>query len=1751
MNFYSVQSTIFGSNISTITAGQNTVFSTTFGNQSNYFSTNLSTFNIQFSTTVQLQSNQFSSLIGNQSNFYSNTFSTLISTFSVNTFAMTNNFSTAVQNLSNSVSTNVGNQITFLSTNFVNQSNYFSTTAGNLGVYFSTLTSTNTILYGMQISTQSGTLTQLLLTQSNYFSTNLSTQSNYFSTYISSYSNYFSTMVSTQGTITSNLLQNQSTYFGSNTSTSCNLFISTVNFQSNQFSTLLAGQSNYFVYLGSTQSTIFGNYTSTVSNQQNSTIQFQSNQFSTLLVNQGNYFLNVASTQSTIFGNYTSTLSNLQTSSIVGNSTVFSTLIWSQSNTLFNIFSTQSTIFSYNTSTISNTYSTILGAQSNTLAITVLSSQGYNLGLWSTQSTDMFINISGACNYFSTTFSSASNYFSSLAVSNQGYYIQQFTIQSSYISSYTSTYYGAVFSTVNFQNNSFSILLSTQQGIFSTVGSTQSNYFSSLISSQTGFFAVQSVNQQTYFNSQISNLSTFLLSNVSTLSNYFSTNVSTFSNVFTVGTSTTVGYFSTILSTQLGQILSTVSYQSNFYSTQVAVLNSTFSTQNAALISSLNSNISSYSTYLGNTLSTQSYMFLSSVASTITISLIGINSYNNSTIYQSLSSFSTSVYTSINNGFSTISSFDFQWVNTVSNYVNDMCNYFQNSYQNFSTFVGTPINGIGVGNFPQVTNTCNALLGILSTTFSTFSSITNNFVQTNQNISLTGNVNLTGTLTASQGVYSRFFNISNIVSTYTYFNTGAPQRYYPNPNANKVLVQLWGAGGARGSNTNGGGGAYVEGIFSANPALNYLLFVGGGGTLTSSANFYTTNGGTLGGYNGGGAGYSNITGSGGGATSLLVNNNNMDILAVAGGGGGGGFISSFNNWSGAVETQISSTTVNFNISNIAFYSNTNSVGAINSTIFMPIGSWGGPGGIARGCNATSPIGVFSTGPFSLGGQGGPSSVMFSTPTSNTIVRNATTPNVNSTLIYISTFYTFKCDFVPGLMGTSPYDYPSLSTLLSTSYQNTSNYTIISTNVNPDAYFLSYSNTLVNDPNYPIYATDSMRAMLKTVYDFYNFSNTLEVMPAGAKRFDYTDQTPTAIYAADLTITLTPIGYPYGIAVNMIPFPFDASDPLKFSTARNYLLSTISSINATTSATNLTGLQYFDEDGVVGGQMTSSYNGSYVTEGNYGDLMNRYMYYDINNLSTYGFQIKPPVWNSAAENTWRLSSFTSATIKQVQNYQLMSSIYARVFCNSLPTFQQLPTFLPDVSTNFYGYQAGSSLVGLINTPSFAGISTSYATVGQADLITGYFNTNTQTPYLSSLYNIFISSAGPAGASLYSTLPLAISGSKINIQATSNPITTYVTNTMPQYISNWFTQNNFFNEGFAVNDVTFTIRTLGDFPTIKFYEQKVSTVSTMILIGTSLGTTQNTIFYGSTGSAFMGGVAYQSTSIGTIPVTYAGGGGSGWFGGAAGAVTQTQSQYIIGGGGGGGGSSYIAPLTTTLSPALIQVSTTGYSLPGNGTSSGFATHPTVLANNIGTGGFDVNSLNNWLSTYTVPLAANTHAYQSGGNGLIILTEFVDPMIVSISSGSQNFTPLRIEALTNQLVVNKIVISSAQNITVSNGPSYNGTPYTDDFSTAILDFGNYQQFYINFYNSTMTQTLHVSNLNVNTAGMNYQTGQIILNILSTNANAKFDFSTNFVIDTSWTGANFTTAPGILTAGNLGVQKMEYTIFNNTVYLAAPTYF
>ena len=237
---------------------------------------------------------------------------------------------------------------------------------------------------------------------------------------------------------------------------------------------------------------------------------------------------------------------------------------------------------------------------------------------------------------------------------------------------------------------------------------------------------------------------------------------------------------------------------------------------------------------------------------------------------------------------------------------------------------------------------------------------------------------------------------------------------------------------------------------------------------------------------------------------------------------------------------------------------------------------------------------------------------------------------------------------------------------------------------------------------------------------------------------------------------------------------------------------------------------------------------------------------------------------------------------------------------------------------------------------------------------------------------------------------------------------------------------------------------------------------------------------------------------------------------------QNKYFIGGGGGGGGSSYINPLTGV-----------GNSLPGQTIYSGFHTHPVASVLRSGQGGIDSNSFNNYSLYSTFSSITTTSTLKNGGNGLVIITEYVDPFRIVISTATQTFVPLRIDATTNEVVVNKLVISSPQNIIM--GPS--------NPSSFYLDFANYQQFFITLRDHIVS-SFHLIPLSTVSSSLNFQTGNIYLNISTFSTNALLNFS-SFKIENTWTG----NSPGVLSSyGNRSTYLFEYSVFNSNVYLTTP---
>lgn len=1500
-----------------------------------------------------------------------------------------------------------------------------------------------------------------------------------------------------------------------------------------------------------------------------STFVIRANQsFSTLnsyITNiQNTYITNATAdnSNSTIFGGIASTqlfyVSNYST-------------LTGQTNTTFNGYSTfQQQLYLNNLSTISSAYRTLISSSSGNYSTlsTILNSQQiiYSIAISTGMSTymkDFSTTIGNQVNLLSTyqySLNASVSNLSSLFFSVATYSLSsQITLLNSSLST-------AIYNNINSLNSK----LSTIQTTYSTISNTLSNTAN--------------------ISNTLNNLSTSLIVNYSSLAIELSItqtrgiNYQLYTQFYLLGitqssilanNNSSIQYLSTVIGNGLSSI-------TNQYSTLTIVNYSTLQSIGYSSIVIANNQVN-FSTVVR----------LNSTFTAIQNSL-----------YQSLSTFSTSMYGFVNSMSNSVSSSNTLANNAVSNWtLNTVSNNINANFVTVSNNLNT--SGQQVNN-PVLTSICNSLLGVISTTFSTFSSITQSFVGLSTANVFTNNLTFNAPITANQGIYTQFFQICNVISTYIYTYTGGLQNYKPNPYANQILIQLWGGGGGAGTNTNGGGGSYVEGIFSVDPTQIYNINIGGGGAFSVS-NYQP--------YNGGGTGIPSITGSGGGATNIftgtVIQSQNIVAcnVAIAGGGGGGGYLSTFTDWnayeistativryqlntsvqsnqylgystfssisafnyssfstilsnyssfSTFIYTISSLSTLSYNYStlstatignpnfppntynystyssfvtnmssfstlifNISSYSsilfnlstlstvflNSTLTSFINSTIYLPVGSWGGAGGITGGSNGISPLSSILNNDFALGGLGATQSILPQPVVRDVIIRYSIVPPIYSTIITQSTYTNYISDFIPELFGYSPYVLNTLSTSLITVSNNSSNYQVISTNITQDTVFSNYYSTVQNGvPN-----NSSTLALYYTVRDLYSLRDAFAptALPTTAK--DYTtNKTPTAIYVADLSFTINTSSSQFGFAVHLTPFPFDTPDPVLYSCSKLYISSVISTILCTKSSSNVTGLQYFNRSGT-----TSSYNGTYVTTGIYSNVLPRYSFQNTSSLVKYDNKIVTPSTvmlgpNNYSTTSWLLSSTTDLANYTITTNQIVSSIYRQIN-NGCNYINVPPSFAPYIYDAFLPIAAQSTLNSL-TTSSFL---MNYSSIN--NYVTQYFETSTLVKSNRFMYNVFISSAGPLGTSLFPSLPITISS--LTRDPVHSTATSFTTNNLISYISNFFNDQDFTNQGFTVNDISFTINTIADFPTVKLYMQTISTIQYTAFVSPAPVVTCNTVYYGGMGSQLQGANASNTTINGDTGIG-GGGGGSGLVGGAAGAFTTLLNKYFIGGGGGGGGSSYLNTLTGT-----------GNSVPGNSIYSGFSSHPVATSLNIGNGGIDSNSINNYLYNSTYTSKPTSASVKAGGNGLAIITEYVDPFRITVSTATQIYVPFRIDAQTNEVIVNKLVISSPQLITL--GPT--------NPSTIYLDFANYQHFYITLKDHIIS-SFHLRPLStISSQTMNFQTGSIYLNISTFSTNAFLDFS-SFVIENTWTGIS----TGVVTSyANNNTFLFEYSIFNSNAYM------
>ena len=117
---------------------------------------------------------------------------------------------------------------------------------------------------------------------------------------------------------------------------------------------------------------------------------------------------------------------------------------------------------------------------------------------------------------------------------------------------------------------------------------------------------------------------------------------------------------------------------------------------------------------------------------------------------------------------------------------------------------------------------------------------------------------------------------------------------------------------------------------------------------------------------------------------------------------------------------------------------------------------------------------------------------------------------------------------------------------------------------------------------------------------------------------------------------------------------------------------------------------------------------------------------------------------------------------------------------------------------------------------------------------------------------------------------------------------------------------------------------------------------------------------------------------------------------------------------------------------------------------------------------------------------------------------------------------------------MISSAQLVTM--GPT--------NPSSFYLDFANYQQFYLTLNDHVVSSFNIIPLSTISSPSMNFQTGNIYLNISTFSTSAVLNFS-SFKIENTWRQDR----PGVLSSyGNRSTYLFEYSIFNSNIYLTTP---
>lgn len=1183
-------------------------------------------------------------------------------------------------------------------------------------------------------------------------------------------------------------------------------------------------------------------------------------------------------------------------------------------------------------------------------------------------------------------------------------------------------------------------------------------------------------------------------------------------------------------------ILNSIGLLSNFATSSIRSLSSITST---ALVQQNQVNISSIvgqSTLVGTTLtifagfvsSSYSTLYLNITSTFFSTSLLltSSNEQFRSSIFGIFSTFSTSIFSTFEFQFSTLSSLNLQTFNNLKAAITNVDTTLNVRINNATASLNT----FNTTNIPVVINSFRELSTSIFLGYSSLSSAYDNTVKVNSdNIIFKNMVRFQQTVDMQGGLKTTFVkNEFTVMSTTTFFANGVSNREYKIPtDADRLFIQAWGAGGARGFNTNGGGGAYVEGFMDLQPNADKLFITVGEGGTYLLGNVLTNPTNAVG---GGGKGIKGRSGGGGGA-SLICNKIN-EIIAVGGGGGGGGFISSFA-W------QLGSRQV---VSTFAQFMLLRQINGQSQVVAQYAN------GISTHFTSTVPSSIrFTVSTLNLG------SVQFRLPVNyNSTIFDSRGETSNTETYFITHTVLFDITRKITQNVQVPSTYFTITSNASTFAQT--RFTSASAFVNQEFY----ESTLIFNSTVPVSFTNSV--LLSSPFllmGSYGGPGGVDRGMSGRSPFFSTNENAEFGLGGIPGAATGGGGSPTGV--------------LLLSTFGRAIFSTISTLNFTQGLFVSTIWSHFSSMGnaanpefVISVQTTTLRYGVYAARLTTEIVQN----FQLNQLNiwlyAFGNPLDGPVQTQNLSTTTANVSLNIPTPREplqlkvtgIENTDTVNIYMSTVWSTLISTLYmsragnvaspQNPTIpmYTGTGTSSLGFWGGVNTNGTSDaiTPSqFQFITSMYR--GGAAYVDNSSIKGTNITYHTGANNITVVSNDFSSVTvLVPTGPL-FSSFRIGPLA-GNPDSGHIlfgisTGLYPLLISTNAAgaSNALVAAASRLESTARDYLRLSRSLTFTFSVDLLTQFNTSNVLLYRRSTPVVTLFTGASNLITIapGGPTLLNTQI-TRPQApdpsndfAGGGGGGGYFPGGVGsgmyffdrlgAANATSAPIVtaLGAGGGGGGASFLGTLGNA-----------GRSAAGSNVSSGLSYHPVVNQCNIGTGGVNFNTRYNFYNPGGYFIFENDVRNTNGGNGMVIITAIRSPVKVQTSTQHGIVNAFLVDPVANEVIVNKIIPSSVK--------GYNMFGLT---STATIDFGNFQNFNIQIstlLNVPRSVVIFTNPGNINDTRLNYQQGKIAIQILGTNnANAQIQFN------------GYKTPPGFtspVTRTN-GTHVYNYLIYNCNVFL------